>query len=196
METKANRSLSIKIISFVLLISITGCLKGKNEKIKESPTILQEITDVAFTLLYPSKESGLLIPEKREIHQTGSKETDLRNFIVELFMGPKIKSAINPFPPLSNVDSIFLDKENHLYINLNQTFFLSCGSCEESERLFCLTNSILFNYKGIKSITILNEGRSVETLSGHLDISHPIRFNKSILSPEAEKILLSENKGL
>jgi hypothetical protein len=61
------------------------------------------------------------------------------------------------------------------------------GSSAEELTVFSFSQTLLANFPAIKTVNILVEGREVQTLAGHLDLTIPYGRAPSYLQPQSER---------
>jgi len=55
------------------------------------------------------------------------------------------------------------------------------GSASEIMTLYSLTNTVILNVPSVKKVTILIEGKILETIKGHIDTSSPLELNRDLI---------------
>ena len=63
---------------------------------------------------------------------------------------------------------------------------LEPGSASELYAVVGLANTLALNFPSVRRVKILVEGEEVNTLAGHLDLTHPIWPDPSMVKPLVE----------
>jgi germination protein M len=128
-----------------------------------------------ITLFFPSEDDDFLHPEEREVPIRPSLTDDLETAVVELIKG-SAKDLVPPFPPETGVRQIFVTKDGIAYVDLTKevTENFAYGSSSEMSAVYALVDTLTFNFKDIKRVSLLIEGGERETLGGHIDLSRPL----------------------
>jgi hypothetical protein len=143
----------------------------------------EKTSEIQLTFLNP--DNNEFVSEARKVDITNSKVENIKIVVQELINGSKTK-LISAIPDGVNLLNLFLDKENNLYLDFNSMLQDNhpCGTESEFETIYCLFHTIFTNYGDINNIRILIEGKSVDTLCGHLDLKATL---DSILKISIEK---------
>lgn len=119
-----------------------------------------------------TQQNAYLIAEDRKIPVSNNPYTAV---IKELINGPtKTKNAHFPIPTDTEVKGVTL-KDNIAYVNFGEKIRRSnVGSAGEHLLLLALANT-LTEFKKVKGVKILVEGKAVETIGGHIVLDKPLR---------------------
>lgn len=183
MEVKRIIILGSLIVTLLVLAIIFFRSSGE-EKIKPAPAetsfdpegfgIGSEETKT-IQLFFPSDEDSLLHPEEREIIDSSSIVKQARQTIEELLKGSR-NGSLSPFPPETKLRGLFFSANGIVHVDFSkeiQEKHIS-GSAAEISTVYSIVNSLTYNFKSIKKVFILIEGREKETLGGHIDLSRPL----------------------
>jgi spore germination protein GerM len=135
------------------------------------------------TLFFLSEDDDFLHPEEREVPAGPSLTDDLETAVVELIKG-SAKDLVPPFPPETRVRQIFVTKDGTAYVDLTKevTENFTYGSSSEMSAVYALVDTLTFNFKDIKMVSLLIEGGERETLGGHIDLSRPLSPQYSLIA--------------
>jgi hypothetical protein len=101
--------------------------------------------------------------------------------VQEVLSGPT--GDLQPVVPWeAELNAVFIDHEGTGFIDLTAPPEALTGSHTELILAYGLVNSILLNCPELTSIQILFGGHEVPTLTGHLDLSHPLVLNKRFIA--------------
>lgn len=182
MDTKRVLILGTLFILLVVLV-VLFFRSSVEEKIKPSAEITTPELELPsrkpgearkIALFFPSEEDSLLHKEEREILADASLAQQAKQTIEELLKGSK-NGYLSPFPPETKLRELFITKEGVAYVDFSreiQEEYLS-GSSAEMETIFSIVNSLAYNFKSIKKVFILIDGREKETLGGHISLARP-----------------------
>ena len=84
---------------------------------------------------------------------------------------------------------LFITSQGIAYLDLSREIVANHpgGSSAEELTVFSLTNTLVANFPAVKMVKILVEGREVQTLAGHLDLTVPYGRAPRYLQPESER---------
>jgi len=138
-------------------------------------------------ILYFSRPDALgLAPEVRPIYLTRELLDRIKQTVVALIAGPARDSSLVPvLPPGTPLRDLFLDSHGTLYLDLGQAVVrdLLPGTTSELMAVMGLTDTLVANFPEVKQVQILVEGEEVRTLTGHLDLTYPLRADPSLILP-------------
>jgi spore germination protein GerM len=172
----------------VLLVILVAVFfsDGAKEKVKRfaeqnlpkpaaAPSPSGPVARTSVTLFFLSEDDDLLHKETREIPAGPSTADEAERVIAELVKG-SFKGLLSPLPPETRVRQVFVSKEGVAYVDLSREAAdkFAYGSSSELGAVYSIVNSLAYNFKSVKRVTILVEGAERETLGGHIDISRPI----------------------
>jgi hypothetical protein len=138
--------------------------------------------------LYFSRPDALgLAGEIRPIFETRDMLDRLKQTVAALIAGPALDSPLLPvLPPSTTLRGLFLDTHGTLYLDLGQGLVrdLTPGTTTELMAVGGLANTMSANFPQVKRVHFLIEGEEVRTLTGHLDLTYPVRPDPSLIVPE------------
>jgi len=182
MEKKKLIPLGLLFILLIILMVIFFRSGGK-EKIKPLPVASsyelgpqakesQEMKKIV--LFFLSEKDELLHPEEREIHAGTSLVLQARQAMMEL-MGGSQNGYISPFPLETKLRELFITGDGIAYVDFSKELQEGhpLGSSAEILTIFSIVDTLTYNFKAIKRVFILLDGRERETLGGHIDLSRP-----------------------
>jgi len=129
-------------------------------------------------LLFTGPDS-LLHPEIRNIPLPTELDLRVRRVVEELLEGPH--GNLGPiFPYSAELQAVFVDQHRRAYVDFNLPETPPGGTDSEALMVYGVVNSILLNSE-LKSVQLLFDGREIQTLGGHLDLSRPLLLNKGFI---------------
>ena len=132
------------------------------------------VTTMQVTVYYPDQAGMALIPVKREIKFTdeGQKYIEAVNCLLD---APTEEELTKIFPKGAKIKSITLDNDTavvDLDAGITKNFV---GGSTGEEFLINSVVDTLTEFDEIKQVRFLIDGKEVETLAGHMDLSEPIK---------------------
>jgi len=126
-------------------------------------------------LYFSSPDEEYLSPQEREIVTSPQMIEEIKEIMEELIKGPEDVSLSPTLPPETKVRAVFV-KDEYIYIDLNFSSGKKHpgGSTGELLTIYSIVNTLLVNFPSQSKVQILIQGKSVETLAGHIDIREPL----------------------
>ena len=135
--------------------------------------------------------SGLerLIPVLHTVAAPPTIDLQVRSAVDELINWTR-DETISPVPPESRVREIWVAQSGVAYIDFYQSFFdfSGGGSLSELHTVYSIVATLTESFPEIFAVQFLVEGEQIETLAGHVDLSHP-------LQPSADWVLIEQEGG-
>jgi spore germination protein GerM len=168
-----------KILFLLILIGI-GLTALFYQQIYDSIKPLFErwsvLVEKKEVLLYFSDSEGeYLIAEKRQILKKNVVKEEAKETIIELIKGPKEK-LIPTLPPRTKLLTLQINDAGVAKVNFSSALSKDHpgGSSAEMMTVYSIVNSLALNFPQIKRVQILIDGKSIETITGHLSLRQPI----------------------
>jgi len=168
-----------KILFLLILIGI-GLTALFYQQIYDSIKPLFErwsvLVEKKEVLLYFSDSEGeYLIAEKRPILKKNEVKEEAKETILELIKGPKEK-LIPTLPPRTKLLALQINDAGVAKVNFSSALSKDHpgGSSAEMMTVYSIVNSLALNFPQIKRVQILIDGKSIETITGHLSLRQPI----------------------
>ena len=139
-----------------------------------------DVQTLTVNVYYPNEQGTKLLPSSRKI-ETGSSKDKYTAALESLMKGPTEKGQTAIFPKKAKLLSVTL-KNGTAVVNFSkelQTNFVG-GSTGEEMLVGSIVNT-LTEFSEVKNVHILVEGKNIETLSGHMDLSLPISRMMNVL---------------
>lgn len=135
---------------------------------------------MAVVLFFLSEEDPYLHKEERLINAETSLLQQAKLTIEELIRG-SASGLISPFPPDTKLREMYLTPDGTAYVDFSREIEHGqlSGASAEMATVYAVVNSLTYNFKSIKRVSILVDGGEKETLSGHVDLTRPFlpRYN-------------------
>jgi ribonuclease PH len=132
--------------------------------------------------LFFNGESILLKAENRFVPYRESLRDQAFEVIKELANGPEGDLGAT-IPEGTEVRDLFVTKEGIAYVDFSSALADKHGGGSQGEinTVYSIVNTLTLNFPQIKRVQILMEDRAIESLKGHLDLSHPLKQDLSVV---------------
>ena len=176
----------------VLLLLTTGCEKNvppednpkqtnvapsTNSDDENKPAPIKKengVTTMEVTVYYPDQAGMALIPVKREIKFTDDSQKYIET-VNCLLDSPAEEELTKIFPKGAKINSITL-KNDTAVVDLDSGITKNfVGGSTGEEFLINSVVETLTEFDEVKQVLFLIDGKNVETLAGHMDLSEPIK---------------------
>lgn len=131
-----------------------------------------------LTVYYATKDAMYLVPEAQVVPKS---EHPAQSALELLIQGPKNQELEKVFPEGTKLRRITI-KDHVAYPDFNDTLVKNNGGGSTSEILTvaAIVNT-LTEFPDIHKVQILVEGKKIDTISGHLDLSEPLSRSEKII---------------
>lgn len=177
-NNRPRRELTVLFIAFIVCAAVLGALMLKKfESRHRQPVAVphpqQEGTFLA-TLFFASPDGAGLVREGREIEPCGDSAKCVESVVGELINGP-MGDLAPTLPAATSIHAVQLNGDL-AQIDLGEEMIkgLPGGSDAEMTAVYSIVDSIAVNFPRIKQVKLLVNGKTVETLKGHIDLSKPL----------------------
>lgn len=132
-------------------------------------------------LYFSDLNERFLMAEERFIAQGKSPDDTVRALVEELIKGPH-SDLMQTFPAETGLRGVTVqDGTAAIDFDRNLVDLHPGGSASEIMTLYSLTNTVILNVPAVKKVTILVEGKILETIKGHIDTSSPLELNRDVI---------------
>jgi spore germination protein GerM len=134
-----------------------------------------ETRKIHAVLFYVADDGSQLVQVSQEV-SFGATPIEQARRIVEAEVAAAPTGLTSAIPTGTAVRSVLLDAHGAAYVDVSHEIVTGAtgGSLDEALAVFAIVNAITANLPDITSVQILVDGKSVDTLSGHLDLRHPL----------------------
>lgn len=141
-----------------------------------TPTAKTEV--MPLTVYYATKDAMYLVPE---MHRVPRNSHPAQTAVELLLIEPQNQELVRVLPTGTKLKSLAI-KENIAYVNFSEQLIKNNqgGSAAEILQVSSIVNT-LTEFPDIHQVQILVEGKKVETISGHVDISEPLSRSTDII---------------
>ena len=154
--------------------------------LNEEPLVSEPATEgsIRVTLFYLSVTGNMLSPEEREIPFANSLQEQAKQVLQQLLAGSR-SGRVSAIPSGVELRGLFITQQGLAFIDLSQELIANHpgGTCAEELTVYSLANTLISNFPAVKKVQILVEGREIQSLAGHLDLTRPYGRGPSRLEP-------------
>lgn len=133
---------------------------------------------IGLTIYYANADAEYLVPEK---HTVAKNDHPARTAIEQLLTDPANKQLVRVLPATAKLRNLTV-KDHIAYVDFTDKLIKDSSGGSTTERLLvsAIVNT-LTEFPDIHKVQILIEGRAVETLTGHMDVSQPLSRSEGII---------------
>jgi spore germination protein GerM len=176
---------AVLLFGVLLVLVVVFLVTSDRERIRKmtaasapgtaAETLAAERPMKKVTLFFPRDDDGLLVAEARDIPADASTEREAESVLAELIKGPTGDLAA-ALPPETTVEGLFIARDGTAYVDFSPDFADKhpSGTEAETSTVFSVVNTLAFNFRNIRKVFFLIDGRERETLAGHLSLERPI----------------------
>lgn len=193
-----NRPIVIGVILFVIVFATIFIVLKQRAPQPPAEEIRQQTAPSTPTQTQPGQErierrinaklffnqqgSTRLAPEDRYVAYRETLHDQAAEVLKELVKGPE-KNFDAPIPKGTQLRDLFLTKDGIAYVDFSIELATNHigGSLAEINTVYSIVNTLTFNFPQIKRVQILLDDKAVESLKGHLDLSHPLKPDMSLV---------------
>ncbi len=136
------------------------------------------------TLYFPSYDQGALVTEERQVSWAKADTDRVRQVLLALIEGSH-QGYSRGLPAAVKIRAVFLASDGTVYLDFESEGLedMAPGISSESLAVYSVVNSLAVNIPAVKKVKILLQGKEVDTLDGHADLSDSFVPDPSLMSP-------------
>lgn len=134
----------------------------------------------AVTLYFADPEGADLATERRDLIVGARTQTLVEAALEALARGPDGRLA-RIVPEGTRVHHVFIDRDGAVYADFSEEMsrgMADAGLSQEILLLRSLARTLSVNFRGLKSMVILVDGRPVPSLGGRIDTAQPLLLSE------------------
>lgn len=134
-------------------------------------------------IYFPSALSDGLVGEFRQIFDTVTPGDRAKQIIADLISGPTSDDCLRAVPPNTRLRQVYVLNDGTAYVDFSSalTEGIGGGSMKELLTVYAIVDSVAFGVREVQRVGILVNGRPLETMNGHLDLSRPLKPNSRLI---------------
>jgi|GEM_PF-1178763 hypothetical protein len=128
-------------------------------------------------LFFGDPESENFKTEKAHIYASEQTINQIKQALILLCSGPAGNKYLNLLPQGTVLREAYLDPNLVLYVDMSKEFSSNSkgGTTAEYHAVYSVLNTVFYNFRGIKGIKLLINGKEENTVSGHIKINDIMR---------------------
>ena len=191
---------AVPTLLFLMLLAASGCSSPEDgdpapaEPVENGTTATDTETDTegeadqplrtaTVEIYFPSALSDGLVGEFREIFDTATPGDRAKQIIADLISGPTSDDCLRAVSPSTRLRQVYVLSDGTAYLDFSSalTEGVGGGSMTELLTVYAIVDSVALGVREVKRVAILVNGRSLETMNGHLDLSRPLKPNPRLI---------------
>ncbi len=171
-----------KLIALVVVLAavaviVTLCMREPDEPLPDEGAAVEELGPgiQSVRLAFASRGAGRSVEERREIVVMEDAASRARRIMEELVAGPTGTDSDGTIPDGTRVISVFFDGTGQAFVDFSREFVDNHpgGSAGELFTIRSVVKTLALNFPDVERVSILVEGKELETIAGHIDASVP-----------------------
>lgn len=137
----------------------------------------------SLTLYFSDPDSDYLREEPRTLRWKQGDVPDQMRVIVEaLIKGPE-SDLVPTIPAEVKLRAVEADAQGKGVVDFSSALSANHpgGSQAEVQTIYSIVNSLVLNIPSLQEVQILVEGKTLETLKGHVDLRNPLKADRSLI---------------
>lgn len=179
MKRRTNKAKGVLLVAFLVFAIVVGLLvfrkyRTANQPAQRAPQTEQAPDTRVVTLFFGNEEGSGLAREGREVAVEDTADDMVASVVDELVVGP-LGSLAPSLPHNARVLGAHL-KGDVAEVNFSHELVegLPEGSSAEMTAVYSVVDTVAANFPQVKGVQFLIDGKPVQELKGHLDLSAPI----------------------
>jgi Sporulation and spore germination len=129
-------------------------------------------------LFYVADDGTRLTSLERDVAYGESADEQARE-IVAAQIAPVVEPLVSAIPPGTTLRAVFITKSGEAYVDLSREARVAHpgGTVDELLTVYTIVNALTVNLPAVTAVQLLVDGKEVDTLSGHVDLRHPLAKN-------------------
>jgi len=131
-------------------------------------------------LFYVADDGTRLTDLERDVAFGGDTVEQARQ-IIEAQIAPTVEPLVSAVPPGTKLRTLFVTERGEAFVDFSGELVTrhSGGSTDEMLTVYTIVDVLTANLPAVSSVQVLVEGKTIETLAGHVDLSRPLAKNLS-----------------
>ena len=131
-------------------------------------------------LFYVADDGTRLTDLERDV-SFGEGTVEQARQIIEAQIAPTVEPLVSAVPPGTKLRALFVTERGEAYVDFSGELVTrhSGGSTDEMLTVYTIVDVLTANLPAVTSVQVLVDGKQIETLAGHVDLSRPLAKNLS-----------------
>lgn len=177
MQLTRVRLVALAVVIAVVAVVVTLCTREGPPELPTEGAVIDEIGDgvQSALLAFGSRGGGRLIEERRDIVVMEDPASRAKTILEELASGPTGSDAVGTIPKGTRVRSVFFDGTGGVFVDFSSEFVENHpgGTTGELFTIRSIVRTLALNFSDVERVSLLVEGKEIETIAGHIDASVP-----------------------
>jgi germination protein M len=133
-------------------------------------------------LFYVSDDGSKLTSAERDVAY-GEGAVAQAKEIIDAQLSPAAEPFVSAIPPGTTLRAVFVTPQGEAYVDLSGEVSRahSGGTLDELLTIYSIVDALTVNLPAVSSVQILVDGKTVETLAGHVDLRRPLAKNLDVV---------------
>jgi len=169
------KKLAVVLIIIVCVIAAWWVRRLLVKEPEVAPVPESALETKSVTLYFGSRDGQSLVPESRDLRARDDVIGDLRVVVEALIGGPQEK-GVPTLPSGTRLMGVYIH-EKTAYLDFSREIVdpSTGGTSGEYIMISSIVNTVCSNFESVDAVSILVEGKEVDSLGGHLLLSSPLR---------------------
>jgi spore germination protein GerM len=131
-------------------------------------------------LFYVGDDGTRLTDMERDV-AFGEGTVEQARQIIEAQIAPTVEPLVSAVPPGTKLRALFVTERGEAFVDFSNELVTrhSGGSTDELLTVYTIVGALTANLPAVTSVQVLVDGKQIETLAGHVDLSRPLAGNLS-----------------
>ncbi|MEO8256241.1 MAG: GerMN domain-containing protein [Acidobacteriota bacterium] len=131
-------------------------------------------------LFYVADDGTRLTDLERDV-AFGEGTVEQARQIIEAQIAPAVEPLVSAVPVGTRLRTLFVTEHGEAFVDFSGELVTghSGGSTDEILTVYTIVDALTANLPAVTSVQLLVEGKQIETLAGHVDLSRPLAKNLS-----------------
>jgi len=169
----------IAVLAVALVVVLFALRRGEEPQDVKHGTPAQEdlgpgVRSVVLT--FADRDALSTVDERRDIAVPEDKAGQAKRILEELIRGPEGRDVVGTMPRGTTVRSVVFDDAGGVFVDFSRELVANHpgGSTGELFTIRSVVRTLSMNFPEVESVRFLVEGREIETVAGHIDVSGPL----------------------
>jgi hypothetical protein len=173
----------VAIVGVTIAMSIERFVPPRRVEVPPpSPPPPATTAHITATLFYGSLDGQALVPLRREVPLAEGVIAQGAH-ILRAQLGPAPAPLVSVIPKGAALRAFYVTTRGEAVVDLSREVAVNHpgGSLMESLTIYAIVNAVTANLPGVQRVQLLVDGRTVETIAGHIDVRHPLGRDMSLV---------------
>ena len=170
--------LSAAAIGWVLFVGLPRWYGRPAQTVSSAPVVPdtpEDVRKITARLFYVSGDGARLVEVEREVPFAAQTVAQARR-IIEAQIAPAEAPLVSAIPAGTTLRAMFITEQGAAFVDLSSEVAAAHpgGSLNELLTVYTIVQALTTNLPAVTSVQLLVDGKEVDTLAGHVDITRPL----------------------